>query len=52
MGDLQSGMSNSMMWEATGDEDGEGEFDGFTLGDGVSFRESYCGHIHNLALCG
>lgn len=36
MGDLQGGMAGGMMWESTGDEDGEGEFDQFSLGDGVS----------------
>jgi hypothetical protein len=33
MGDMQGGMGGSMMWEPTGDEDGEGEFDQFSLGD-------------------
>jgi hypothetical protein len=36
MADIQSGMNGGMMWEPTGEEDGEGEFDQFSLGDGVS----------------
>lgn len=36
IGDMQNGMGSGMMWETGGDEDGEGEFDGFNLGDTVS----------------
>lgn len=39
MGDMQNGMGSGMMWETGNDEDGEGEFDGFTLGDAVSYPE-------------
>lgn len=36
LGDMQNGMGSGMMWDTGNDEDGEGEFDGFTLGDAVS----------------
>ena len=36
MGDIQNGMSGSMIWETTGDEDGEGEYEPFGMNGGVS----------------
>jgi hypothetical protein len=37
MADMQNGMSGSMMWETTGDEDGEGEYEPFGMNGVVSF---------------
>ena len=36
MGEIQNGMSGSMIWETTGDEDGEGEYEPFGMNGGVS----------------
>jgi len=36
LGDMQAGMGGGMMWETTGDEDGEGEYEPFNIQDGVS----------------
>jgi hypothetical protein len=36
MGEIQGGMNGGMMWETTGDEDGEGEYEPFAIQDGVS----------------
>jgi len=33
---MQAGMGGGMMWETTGDEDGEGEYEPFNIQDGVS----------------
>jgi hypothetical protein len=36
MGEIQNGMGGSMIWETTGDEDGEGEYEPFGMNGGVS----------------
>jgi len=35
MGEIQGQMGGGMMWETTGDEDGEGEYEPFAIQDGV-----------------
>jgi hypothetical protein len=41
MGEIQGQMNGGMMWETTGDEDGEGEYESFAIQDGVSSHSSH-----------
>jgi hypothetical protein len=36
MGEIQNGMGGGMIWGTPGDEDGEGEYEHFSINDGVS----------------